>query len=376
MEFDITEEQEILKKMARDFLANEFPKTLVREMEEDPSGFSLEVWEKMADLGWMGLIIPEEFGGSGGSFIDLLILMEEIGRGCLVSPFFSSVLCTSIILDVGIEKQKREFLPRIAGGEKIFALALTEESATYNASGIITEATVDKNAYIINGRKLFVHDAHIADYFVCITRTSHMSFPENSISIFIVDSKSPGISISPMPTIAADKQDEIIFKDVNVPEGNMLGELNGGWAAVERLIYWAATVKCAEMLGGADWTVENCVDYVKIREQFGKPIGTFGIIQHYLAEMWAEISLTRRLVYYAGWLIEQGLPYVREAAMAKARMSDVYKRCTRRGVQVFGGIGTTREHDMGLYFRRARQALPLFGDPEFCRERVAEDIGL
>lgn len=376
MDFGFTEEQEILRKMAHDFLEKEFPKTLVREMEEDATGFRSDVWKKMAELGWMGLIIPEEYGGSGCSFMDLVVLMEEIGRACLISPFFSTAISTCLLLDAGSKEQKKELLPRITAGENILTLALTEPSATYDPTGIALKAVEDKDKYTINGIKLFVHDAQVADYFLCVTKTNPWAPPEEGVTIFLVDAKNQGIKIVPLPTIAADKQNEVIFEDVVVPNGNMLGELSTGWPILRRALERAAIAKCAEMIGGADWTVENCVDYVKERVQFGKPIGSFGIIQHYLAEMWTEIGHAKRLVYHAAWLIDQGLPCAREVAMAKTRMSEVYSHCTRMGVQIFGGIGTTREHDMGLYYRRARQAVPLFGTPDFCRERVAHEIGL
>lgn len=378
MDFAFTEEQEILRKMAHDFLAKEFSKTLVRKMEEDPVGFSADVWKGMADLGWMGLVIPEEYGGSSCGFLDLIVLLEEMGRACLLSPFFSTAICTFLLLEAGSEDQKKEFLPKIAMGKRIFALALTEPSASYDARGIATKATEaveDKEGYIINGTKLFVHDAQVADYFLCVAKTNLWSSPEEGVTIFLVDAKSQGIKINPLPTIADDKQNEVLFEEVMVPKGSMVGELNAGWRAAKKVLDMAAVAKCAEMIGGANWTVENCVAYAKERTQFDKPIGSFGIIQHYLAEMWAEIGHAKRLVYYAGWLIEQGLPCAKEAAMAKARMSEVYRHCTRMGVQIFGGIGTTREHDMGLYYRRARQALSLFGSPDFCRERVACEMG-
>ena len=376
MNFGFTEEQEILRKMAHDFLQKESPKTLVREMEEDATGFRADIWKKMADLGWMGLIIPEEYNGSNCNFMDLVVLMEEIGRACLVSPLFSTIICTFLLLEASNEEQKKELLPRISAGEKIYALALTESSATYNADGVATRAVEEKDGYVINGAKLFVHDAQVADYFLCITKTNPWSPPEGSITIFLVDAKSQGIKIIPLPTIADDKQNEVIFNKVIVPEGNMLGGLNAGWPALKKTLDKAAVAKCAEMIGGADWTIENCVDYVKERVQFDKPIGSFGIIQHYLAEMWTEIGHAKRLVYHAAWLIDQGLPYAMEAAMANARMSEVYRHWTRMGVQIFGGIGTTREHDMGLYYRRARQAIPLFGTPDSCKEKVAHELGL
>ena len=200
MDFNFTEEQEILRRTARDFLAKEFPKTLVREMEEDPIGFRADIWKKMAELGWMGLIIPEEYDGSSGSFMDLLVLLEEMGRACLVSPFFSTTICTFPILDSGSEEQKGEFLPRIAVGEDILALALTEPAATYAAAGITTKAREDKNAYLINGTKLFVHDAQTAHRFLCIARTNLWSPPEEGITLFLVDARSHGIKIHPLPS--------------------------------------------------------------------------------------------------------------------------------------------------------------------------------
>ena len=376
MNLDFTEEQEILRRTARDFLAKEFPKTLVREMEEDASGFRADIWKKMAELGWMGLIVPEDYDGIGGGFIDLIVLLEETGRACLVAPFFSTTICTFPLLDAGSEDQKKIFLPRIAAGEEIFALALTEPTASYDAAGVTTKATGEKKGYLINGTKLFVHDAQAAHHLLCVARTNFQSPPEEGISLFFVDAGSQGLKVVSLPTIADDKQNEVVFDNVLVPEGNMIGELNGGWPVVRRLLERASVAKCAEMIGGADWVVENCIAYAKERVQFGKPIGSFGIIQHYLAQMWTELGHARWLVYYAGWLLDRGLPCAREAATAKARMSEVYRHCTRMGVQILGGIGTTREHDMGLYYRRARQALPLFGSPDSCREKLAHEIGL
>ncbi|MDY7019057.1 MAG: acyl-CoA dehydrogenase family protein [Chloroflexota bacterium] len=376
MNLDFTEEQEILREAARDFLAKEFPKKLVREIEEDPIGFRPDIWQKMAQLGWIGLIIPEEYGGSGGNFMDLVVVLEEMGRACLIALFFSTVVCTFPVLDAGNEEQKRDLLPKIANGGAIFALALTEPSARYDAVGIATKAVANNNGYVINGTKLFIHDAQVADYFLCATRTDLSLSPEESVTLFIIDAKSEGIRITPLHTIADDKQNEINFNNTIVPRGNVLGEVNRGWPVVIRLLEQAAIAKCAEMIGGADWTVENTIAYAKERVQYGRPIGSFQIIQHYLAEMWTETNHAKRLIYYATWLMEQGLPCASEVAMAKAWMSDVYRRCTRVGVQIHGGIGTTRDHDMGLYYRRARQAACLFGDADFWRERVAREIGL
>ena len=377
MKLDLTEEQQMLKKSARDLFEKEFPKTLVRQMEEDPSGYSPAVWKKMAELGWIGLVIPEEYGGSGFAFMDLVVLLEEMGRACLTGPFFSTaVLSTLPILAAGSAELKKEFLPGIAKGEKFLSLALTEPSATYEAAGISTKAVQDRGSYIINGTKLFIHDAHIADYLLCVARTTVWSKPEDGISILLVDARSPGIKITPSPAIADDKQNEVIFENVVVPQRNLLGKLDKGWPVVKRLLDQAAVAKCAEMLGGADWVVEATTAYAKERVQYGRPIGSFGSIQHALAEMWTEVTLARRLTYYAAWAIEQEIPCSMQVAMAKAAANEAYKHSTRTAVQLHGAIGTTRDHDVGLYYRRARQAALLFGDTDFYRERVAQEVGL
>jgi len=376
MELGFTEEQDMLRQSAREFLAEQSPKTLVREMEEDPVGFRPDMWKKMADLGWMGLVIPEEYGGSGNGFMDLFVLLEETGRACLVAPFFSTALCTYFLLDIASEKQKKELLPAIARGDVVLALALTEPSASYEAAGVETRATALNDTYIINGTKLFINDGQVARYLICVARTDDSAPPDRAVTAFLVDAKSPGITISPLESIADDKQTEIVFDNVSVPKENILGRLNEGWPAIERLIERAAVAKCAEMIGGADWTVENSIAYAKERVQYGKPIGSFQAIQHYLAEMWAEFGHAKRLVYYAASLLDAGIPCTREVAMAKAQMSEVYTLRTHFGVRIHGGIGTTRDHDMGLYYRRARQAACSFGDAEFWREKVAASLAL
>ncbi|MDY6835229.1 MAG: acyl-CoA dehydrogenase family protein [Chloroflexota bacterium] len=377
MNLDFTEEQEMLRTMARDFIEKECPKTKVKELEEDPKGYSPETWSKMAELGWMGLIIPEEYGGTNGTFMDLVILLEEIGRGCLPGPFFSTVVLGALpIMAAGNQEQKQELLPKIAKGEIITALALTEPSASYNADAIETKAIPQGDDYIINGTKLFVHDAHVANYLICAARTHLLARAEDSITLFLVSIDTPGLKIVPLPTIADDKQNEVVFENVRVPKKNILGTVNQGWCIIQRLLEQAALAKCAEMVGGADWTVETCIAYAKERVQYDRPIGAFGAIQTYLAEMWTEVGMAKRLLYYTAWLEETGRPSSTEISMTKAWVSKTYTHWSRMGVQIHGGIGTTRDHDMGLYYRRARQANVLFGTPDMHTELVAQQIGL
>ncbi len=285
MDLTLSEEQEMLRKMARDFLTDKFPKTVVKELEESEPGYSPELWQEMAELGWMGLVFPEEYGGGGMSFLDLAVLLEEIGRACLPGPFFSTVVLGGLpILNDGSEAQKKEHLPKIASGKTILTLALTEASAKYDAS-ITVKATADKDEYIINGTKLFVPDAHIADYLLCVARTSEQAKAEDGITIFIVDVKSPGISYTLLKSIANDKLCEVVFDRVRVPEENILGQLDQGWNEVQKTIQRAAVAKCCEMVGGIQQVLDMTVDYAKERKQFDRPIGSFQVIQHYCANM-------------------------------------------------------------------------------------------
>ena len=375
MNLDLTEEQEMLLSAARDFLTKECPKSLVRKLEEDEKGYSPELWRKMADLGWMGLVLPEKYNGMGMGFLDLIILLQEMGRNIVPGPFFSTVVMGSLpILDAGTEEQKKEFLPKIAQGEMLVTMALTEPSARYDAAGVKTKAVAQGDSFVISGTKLFVENAHIADYIICVARTEKGD-AEGGITLFLVDAKSPGIKCEVMPTIA-DKLCEVVFKNVKVPKKNMLGKLNKGWPIVAGTLEKATVAKCAEMVGGQEASLEMTLAYVKERNQYGRPIGAFQVIQHYLANMWSNVQCSRNILYYAAWRISEELPAGVEVAEAKAWINEAYKFVTERAVQCHGAIGTTRDHDIGLYYRRSKSTELAFGDTDFQREMVARQLGL
>ncbi|UCC59701.1 MAG: acyl-CoA/acyl-ACP dehydrogenase [Dehalococcoidia bacterium] len=377
MDFALSEEQEMLRKMARDFLENECPKSLVREMEEDEKGYSPELWKKMADLGWMGLVLPAEYGGEGMAFLDLAILIEEMGRALVPAPYLSTVVyCGMPILAAGTEEQKKEYLPKIAKGELILSLALTEPSASWEPSGVETKAVADGDDFVINGTKLFISDAHIADYLLCVTRTKEGAAGEDDITLFLVDAKSKGINLTALKTIADDKQFEVVFDNVRVPKSNMLGELNGGWAVIKDMLPQATLAQCALMVGGAQQVLEMTVNYAKERVQFGKPIGSFQAIQHKCANMATDVDGCRFVTYEAAWKLSEGLPCSLEVSMAKAWVSEAYRRTCAEGHQIHGGIGFIKDHDMQLYYRRAKSSELIFGDADYHRELVAQQIGL
>ena len=363
--------------MARDFLTKECPKTLVRELEENEKGYSPELWSKMAELGWMGLVLPEEYGGMGMNFMDLIILLQEMGRNILPGPFFCTVLLGSMpILNAGTDEQKKQLLPKIASGEIIATMALYEPNARYDAVGIEVRAEAQGDNFIINGTKLFVENAHISDYIICVARTRESSDPEEGITLFILDAKSPGIKWEVMPTMADDKLCEVVFNNVSIPKENMVGELNEGWPVITRTLEHATMAKCAEMVGGAEAVLDMTLDYVKERVQYGRPIGSFQVIQHYCANMWTNVATSRNLLYKVAWDLSEDLPAAKEVAMAKGWINQAYKFVTERAVQCHGAIGLTRDHDVGLYYRRAKAAELAFGDIDFQREQVAQHMGL
>jgi alkylation response protein AidB-like acyl-CoA dehydrogenase len=368
MNLAFTEEQEMLKKMAHDFLTDKLPKKVVKEIEESETGSLPELWREMAELGWMGLVFPEKYGGSGMNFLDLAVLLEEMGKACLPGPYFSTVILGGLtIADIGSEEQKKEYLPKIASGEKILTLALTEPSARYDAAAIETKATADKDGYVLNGTKLFVPDAHIADYMVVVARTDEKAKAEKGITLFIVAGKSPGITSKVLKTIANDKLCEVVFDKVKVPKGNILGELNQGWKEVQKIIQRAAVAKCCEIVGCIQQALDMTVSYAKERKQYDRPIGSFQVIQHYCADMATDVDGTRLSTYQAAWMLSEGLSCTKEVAIAKA---------WALAHQIHGAIGVTIDHDLQYYTRRAKAAEVSFGDASFYREIVAQEMGL
>jgi len=377
MNFDLDEIQKMLHKDAQRFLSEKSPKDYVRKMEEDERGYSTELWKEMANLGWIGLVLPEKYGGQGMTFMELAVLLEEMGRACLPGPYFSTVMLGGLpVLEAGTEEQKQEFLPKIAAGETLVTLALTEPSARYDPLGVEVKATADGDNYIIKGTKLFVPDAHVADYIICVTRTRDTADKSQGISLFIVDAGSTGIRHRLLRTIASDRQCEVVFDKVAVPRENLLGELNQGWKLVEKTLQRAAAAKCAEMIGGAEQVLEMTVAYAKERVQFGRPIGSFQAVQHHCANMASDLEASRFITYRACWMVSQNLPCDKEVSMAKAWVSDAYRRIVSLGHQIHGGVGFTKDHDMQLYYRRAKGGELLFGDADYHREKVAELLSI
>jgi alkylation response protein AidB-like acyl-CoA dehydrogenase len=378
MDFGLSEEHEMLKTSARDFLQKECPKQLVRQLDESDAGYSPELWRKMTELGWMGLPFPEKYGGGGGSFLDLVVLLEAMGYNVVPGPFFSTVVLSGMtILAAGSEEQKKKLLSEVANGKAIISLALTEPNFKYNdAASVKTTANARDGKYIINGTKLFVLDANVADYFLCVARTKATGKPENGITIFLVASKAPGVKCTLLKTLARDKQCEIVFDNVTVSKENILGGLNKGWKVIEEVLQKATVTKCAEMVGGAQAALDMAVAYAKERVQFNRPIGSFQAIQHYCANMVSDVDGSRFVTYKAAWKVSEGLPATMDVAVAKAWTGAAYSRVTLLAHQIFGAVGFTMDHDLHLYYRRAKAGEIIFGDGAFQRAIVARELGL
>jgi alkylation response protein AidB-like acyl-CoA dehydrogenase len=379
MDFAFSEQQELLRATARQVLERECPPAMVRRWSDDPQGYSPELWQKMAELGWMGLVLPEMYGGLGLSFVDLAVLMEEMGRVLLPAPFFSSIALGALtLLEAGSDAQRQQLLSRLARGQIKVCVAVLEGDGRYDPRGISMRASIRGNRAILNGTKLFVVDAQGSDYVICVARTRGGRSPESGISLFVVDMASPGIACTPLMSIDQTRRFcEVSFARVSISLDTMLGGRDTAWPMLQRALDKATVALCAEMVGGAEKAMEMCVDYAKMRLQFGRQIGSFQAVKHKIADMKVWVENAKSVVDYAAWAVDRDAPEAgRVASMAKAYCSQMYTRVTADGIQVHGGVGFTWDHDMHLYFKRAKSSDVLLGDATWHRERTAALIPL
>ena len=375
MDLGLNEVQQMLKSSAQEFLSRECPLTLVRAMEEDPRGYTDQLWGQMVGLGWTGLVFPERYGGTGGDFLDLAVLLEQMGRSLVPSPFFSTVVLGGLtVLDAGTDAQKQDILPRICSGDLIMTMALTEPSTSFEPWGVETVADPQGDGFVISGTKLFVADAQASDLLLIVARTSSQADPARGITLFLVPTDNQGLTITPLNTIASDRQFEVILDGVNVPAASVLGEVGEGWPVVQRALQRATAGKCSEMLGGADAVLEMTVEYVKERTQFGRSIGSFQAVQHHCANMATDVEGSRNIVYQAAWRVAEGGPAEREVSIAKAWVNGAYERVCTTAHQCHGAIGFTKEHDLQLYTRRAKVLELTYGDANFHKELALQNL--
>jgi alkylation response protein AidB-like acyl-CoA dehydrogenase len=379
MDFGFNQEQELLRATARKFFENECTSEFVRARMAEPAGVTDEFWKKLAEQGWLGLIYPEEFDGTGLGFVDLTVLMEEMGRAVMPGPFFSTVLLGGLaILEAGSTAQKKAWLSKISQGQAKTTLAFTEPNARWDAAGVTVTARESSGGFSISGTKLFVLDAHVADVIVVAARTREGKRPEEGLSLFLVPKGAKGLDVKLLPTMdQTRKLCEVTFTDVTVGADALLGTKDQAWGPLSRVLDRATVALCAEMCGGAQRVLDMTTDYAKIRVAFGKPIGSYQGVKHRAADMLVEVENAKSLTYYAAWAVDENVPEAPLAAsMAKAYVSDAYRRTAGAGIQLHGGIGFTWEHDLHLYFKRAKSSEFTFGDASYHRERVAQLINL
>jgi alkylation response protein AidB-like acyl-CoA dehydrogenase len=371
MNFGFTEEQDFLRSAAREFLEGESPMTAVRELMDDERGYRPEVWKQMAELGWVGLLIPEEHGGAGLNYVDLVVILEEMGRALLPSPFFGNLQGTLAVLRAGNDTQKKDILPAVAAGDRILTFAITEEAGTEDPADLKLAAEKDGGSYRLSGSKLFVPDGQNADTLVVAVRTGG----EGELSLLLVDRESAGVSVTPLKSM--DQTRRIAEVSFDGATGQLLGAENAGLDTWEWVRDRALVALSADAVGGSEKVLEDSVAYAKERVQFGKPIGVHQAIKHKCADMLIEVESSKSITYYAAWTAAEDLDEARlAAAMAKAYTSDAYRHCSGENIQIHGGVGFTWEYDCHLYFKRAKAVEVTYGDATLHRERVAQLLQL
>ena len=371
MNFAFSDEQEELRAAVRRFLAEKSPETEVRRLMDTTEGYDPAVWSQMADqLGLQSLTIPEEFGGSGFTYVELLVVLEEMGAALLCAPFFSSVaLAANALLTSGDDEAKKSFLPGIAAGETIATLAITEDNGKWDFGGIECKASKLGDGWVLDGHKMFVIDGHVANLIIVAARTSA------GVSLFAVQDDAAGLTRSPLPTMdQTRKQARIEFSGT---PATLIGADGGAEPGLTKTLDLAAVALAAEQVGGAQHVLDASVEYAKTRIQFGRPIGSFQAIKHKCADMLLEVESAKSAAYYASWAAAEDseeLPVV--ASLAKSYCSEAYFHAAAENIQIHGGIGFTWEHPAHLYFKRAKSSELFLGDPSYHRELLAQRIGI
>ena len=374
MEFDLSKPQKLLKDSAREFLTRNCKSKRVRELMNTETANDDELWQAMADQGWTGLVIPEEYGGLGAGLLDLTVVCEEMGRACLPGAFPATLFSTALIDRAASPKQKAEYLEAIASGSLKATVAQLEETADWNLNAIKLKAMRDNGRLLVSGRKLFVPDAASADLLICVAASD--SANGESPVILPVRKGANGVEIESMPSMdATRKLYKVEFNNVSVNGADVFGADGNAFGALLQATQVATVALCAEMVGGMQWVLDTTVEYAKTRQQFGRPIGSFQAVQHQCADMLLMTESARSATYYAAWAVNEGASNAGTAvSIAKAYCSDAFREVGNRGVQVHGGIGFTWEHDLQLYYKRSKASETMFGDATFHRERIAQAV--
>jgi alkylation response protein AidB-like acyl-CoA dehydrogenase len=372
MDLDFSEEQEMLREMVRGVCSEYSPTDVVRAMEDDPTGYSPEFWKQLVELGLLGLTLSENYGGSGQSMLEAAIVYEEFGRSLALTPHFvSAVLGGGALQLAGSDEQKKEWLPKIVSGEAILTPAWLEPKRGFGANGVQLHAATDGGDVRLSGTKRHVLFASSATRLLVPVRTGEGAA---DVDLLLVDPSSPGVTLTQEMSLASDTQYRIDFDDVRVPGSNRIGGAKSGWKTWDAVMHDGIILLAAQAMGGAERALEMTVEYAKEREQFGKPLGAFQAISHYLADAATRVDGGKTLVHEAAWARAEDKPIDCLAPMAKLFACQTFRDVTAMALQVYGGVGFTIEYDIQLYFRRAKQLQMSWWDSRHLEELIAASV--
>ena len=373
MNFALSDEQQMLQQSANDFVKRESDMKRIRELREDSIGFSKDLWKKMAELGWLGIPFADELGGLGQGMVDMIVVMEELGKGLCPEPMLSSVLMGgNALVAAGSKAQQEAWLPKLIEGDVYLSLGYLEQQGRYNPFDVKTQAKKSGKDWVLSGEKTFVPDVQLADRIVVTARKSGNQRSREGLELFLVDPKAKGVKITDIPCMDWRKRHILHLDGVKISDADRLSGAEAVDVALEETLDRATVGLAAEMLGAMNEAFRITLDYLKTRVQFGVPIGSFQALKHRAADEFVQTELSRSAVYYAAMAIDEKLPEAaRAASTAKARCNDAFHLIANESIQMHGGIGMTDEHDIGFYFKRARVAEVTLGDSTYHRDRYA-----
>ena len=369
LDLDFDQEQELLRQTARDVLARHCPLEVVRVMEDDPVGYPAALWTQLGELDFIGLLLPEEYGGSGMSLVEGVALYQELGRVLAPTPHFvSAVMSGGVLAAAGSEAQKDQWLRPVASGEAILTPAWLEPENGFSPRGVETRAEAGGSGFRLNGLKRHVAFASAADRFVVLARTGDAA---EAVDLFLVDPKASGVALRQQFSLSSDTQYEVTLTDVVVSSDDRIGAGGSGWATWQEVLEPALVLLAARAVGGARYALEITTQYAKDRHQFDKPLGAFQALAHYLADAVTNLDGAEQLVHEAAWAGATGRSLTSLAPMAKLFACSNFRDITAMAQQIFGGIGFTLDFDIQLYFRRAKVQQMMWANDRALEDTVA-----
>lgn len=371
MDLSLTESQQMLKRSVEDFLSRDAGRATLVELQQTDRQFSERIWRTAAETGWLGMLIPEAYGGGGADLTDTAVVHEALGHGPVPGPIFSSgVLAAQVIQHCGSEEQRREYLPRIARGDIVCVLAMTEPDYSWGIGGVHLRPSEEGGDYVLNGTKLFVYDAHAADIVITAVRTGAGT---DDVSLLMVPTSTHGVSVRRLGGFTTSES-EVVFANVRVPRTALLGRLNGAKAGLDRALMNATPILCAYQVGGAQAVFELSVEYSRTRKQFGQRIGRFQFVQNHIVQLVNHVDAARWTTYEALWKLDSGRDATVSVHLAKAVTSEGYRKACDYAHEVHAGIGVMREYGLTLFTRQSRSLYHALGEPKYHRKRIADLI--